>query len=460
MTTLLNEILDNTVAKSNGNGNGNGTKAARLRYTDEQRSDLQRAQEQEALARAQGIVLPPPVYALGTPASGERLQVMRRAWEKLPLLSEISGEFAAQIAAEKRTEKTTDLRDLRLTPDGRLARTGSSAAGLALDRRALSHLAEHLGDLAPDGAGGYWATQPAAARANEVNRCLQSWPRGVERPLQLLVRQLGGEWSAYNIATPSYTPYYPDKIVADLAAAVDSIPDLRQARADLLYDGTRTRVQLINFTDISVDRGVAGEVFKTALEISTRDDRGGGLSVRLKLWRNLCLNFIILGTGEAILAKLRHIGDVALLRAALVAALEKGAPMLAAWLKVFSDARRVELPSAFEPVDALSVLAAAREGMKPAQARIAVPGVSPAGMLGRLQAAYNREPEPTVAGLANAVSRAAHESALPTIWASESLEEQAGRLLADPQSLIAQIMATVKETTLTDLILADAARAS
>jgi hypothetical protein len=453
-TTTLDTVLSNTIKSNGSNGNGK----ARLRYTDEQRSDLQRAQEQEALARAQGIVLPPPVYALGTPASGGRLNVMRQEWQRLPLLAEISGEFAAQIGAERRTEKACDLRDLRVTPDGLLARKGSSAAGLQLDKRALCHLAEHLGDLAPDGAGGYWSTAPAEARAVEINRCLASWPAGVDRPLQLLVRQIGGSWGTYCIATPSYTPYYPDKVVADLSRAAEGIADLDGARCDLLYDGTRTRVQLINFTDISLDRGVAGEVFKAALEISTRDDRGGGLAVRLKLWRNLCLNFIIIGTGAAGIAKIRHTGDLSELRAALIAALAKGAPMLAAWLKVFSDARAVDLTVA--PVDALSVLAAARDGMKTADALVAVPGVAPAAMLGRLQAAYDREPEPTIAGLANAVSRAAHESRLPTIWSSELLEEQAGHLLDDPDSLLSRIVATTKETLLTDLILADAALAA
>lgn len=99
----------------------------------------------------------------------------------------------------------------------------------------------------------------------------------------------------------------------------------------------------------------------------------------------------------------------------------------AAWRRS-SDSHPVdEHGKAISVEEAVVRLCAARATAKH---RLNVPGVPDEQLAGRIMTSWQAEPDDTIQGLVNAVTRAAHEwQWKPSSWAEDDLEEQAGQLL-------------------------------
>jgi hypothetical protein len=171
---------------------------------------------------------------------------------------------------------------------------------------------------------------------------------------------------------------------------------------------------------------VAGEVFQAALSFIISDDKMSSIKAFAEAFRNLCLNLILIDTASQGLMSRRHVGDIADITTELWAAAEKGVSKIQPFLAMWSRGREIEIADMSETV---SILAGARDGKK-AGAFIQVPHVSPDRMVDSLIQAHNQEPENNLTGLANAMTRASHETAWPDpVLASDHLQRQAGELL-------------------------------
>lgn len=113
----------------------------------------------------------------------------------------------------------------------------------------------------------------------------------------------GDEREVFAVVGPRYTPHDIDQVAAQVSAAVP-----HDARADVLYDGYRARMNVLFHSDIRPDRCVAGEIFKAGILVTTADEGSGAIRISPEVWRNLCRNLIILDYARVPVATRRPSG--------------------------------------------------------------------------------------------------------------------------------------------------------
>ena len=179
--------------------------------------------------------------------------------------------------------------------DGRLELEGQS---VTLERAAFMQLAQ-LGGF---GLGARYLAERCdpALRAINVNRHFQG--QG-QRMVSLRMRQPAqGIPQIYAAVTPSYTVVDTDRVLETMT------PALRDAHTELCYDGQGVRGSALWMPDSIVDLA-AGDVFKTGVRIETDDTGRGRIRIAGVVWRNRCLNLIILGVGSVETCSAVHRGD-------------------------------------------------------------------------------------------------------------------------------------------------------
>ncbi len=279
-----------------------------------------RAESQEDLARDAGFAPKPPVYSTGTRVVklGEtNARKMQMDHDAKPPAKDVAEALVAAVRAEDRHDlKPEVVSQLRMDNEGRivlpsLQETREIAKGprYAMSETAFSSLFSRLPCRS---ATGYLSDCPTRLRAVNFNH----WATELgereksgkpEDRTEVVLRTRRDEKGrhAFAAVTSTYTSFDGDKIGQALALAFPA-----DARGSLDYDGQRMRIEGLWRTDVAPGEFVAGEFFKAGVIIRASDTGDGSIRVQSVLWRNLCLNLIILDKSIGVDIRIRHVGDV------------------------------------------------------------------------------------------------------------------------------------------------------
>jgi hypothetical protein len=367
-----------------------------------------RVAEQEAMANESGFRLPPPLFTAGTRVlalGDQNFKTERRRVEDLPRFDEAAGAVIDAVRAENREDLNVRLRDVSMSSDGRFA-------GLPMTEPSFRQLCGRIGT----GYGAaYLSGVPSPRRADNVNADITE--RGQKVDAKLRTRQgEDGEREIFAVLSQKYATVDADQILRR------STPPLMDARGEITYDGERLRATALWMPDHIVDLS-AGDVFKAGVRITSDDTGGGAIKVEGVLFRNRCLNLIIIGEARQASLNQIHLGNRDVIAAQIRPAVERARAMVAPFLAAWGLARTVEVADPMEALRALvygGPLAPDRLNQRE-------------GALAALRAAFDVEPGRTRADLANAITRAAHESDDLVQSYRDQMERYASRLIMAPR---------------------------
>jgi hypothetical protein len=341
------------------------------------------------------------------PVGDRNFRTERVRVESLPPFRGAAAAVAANVRAERRRDVHVRLRDLAMDDLGQLLVAGEPHA---LDVGAFHQLAYHAGF----GMGARYLAErcDGPLRATNVNAQLRA---GSNRTVTLRTRDgEDGRRVAFATVTPAYAPVDTDRV---LDAA---LPALADARAEITYDGTGARATALWMPDAVVDLA-AGDVFKAGVRIETDDTGRGRVRVSAVVFRNRCLNLIIIGESSVETVSAVHKGDPDAILKRVADGVEAARESVADFLDAWGHARTVM-------VDPLVLIRKIVEERK----------LVPRGerdrdaVFGALLSAFHKEPGDTLADVSNAFSRSAHENPLWGMDFREELERQAARMVLLP----------------------------
>ena len=241
-----------------------------------------RSQVDRDAAKEAGFSPANPVYRQGSRATGMRQ--FREAFDKLPLAQSAALALEKTVADEHRKDETVTQIALRMDNQGRLA-IGARRMPFG-SRRAFGSLVARLG--MPAGAATYLPAVEPTTRAMNVNRWTTGPLTAAEdarkeactvlnekfEPETVVIRtrdNANKDREVYGLVSEGYGDFDADKIAEAIRLAVPT-----NARATVAYDGTRTKFDVVFFSNIVPEDAVAGEFFQAAVQIRT-DDTGGWL---------------------------------------------------------------------------------------------------------------------------------------------------------------------------------------
>ena len=383
-----------------------------------------RSLQMEEAAKKAGFSPAPPLFAVGTPVNKwgqDNFLRERQKWEDLPLVEEACAAIAEAIEDEQREDLELPLKDVSLIKNGGwLLDTPDEIFNV--ERRGLAGL---FGRLNP---GGCTLSTRNITFVEDMPACEQQLVDLVNKAIEesgdagvtLRIRDGSERRQVFAAVSSTYGAVDHSTVWKDMALELEG----QGARAEGLYDPSSTRASLAVtwVPELQPEEVVAGEFFRAGVRLGNRDDGTGSFSVKQQLWRNLCLNLIIIHKGE-IKTSVKHVGDKVDLRVkeAVKAALDNMAPIVGAW----TDARRSSIEDlvdqyaidgVFERLVAYDII------NKPT-------GIKRDDFVDALLTAWMEEPDYNRAGIANAVSRVAHEADWGNIWVTEDLERNAGKIL-------------------------------
>jgi hypothetical protein len=414
-----------------------------------------RAIADEKLAVDAGFTIAPPIYAIGSQVNEwgvENFKASRNDFDAMATVDEACGNLIDTVAAEGRRDEVVSLPNMVMLNDGQLHTRGNGT--YPLSRRAFQGL---CGFATPGGAG-YLADCEPLLRAHNLNHWFAKGQREDKRATKAALK----EWNAacdvakrsglttmppkpdltiidkevtfrtrgpesdrelYSVVGPRYGEHDIDKIAQQI---IDGCPP--DARCDVTYDGYKARVNVLFHTDINPANAVAGEIFKAGALITTADDGTGSIKISAQLFRNLCLNLIIIDNARDLVASRRHFGqgiaeDVA---NGIEAAMAKVESFMVKWNKASVE----NILDTYGVQDIDKVLRALVFNKV-----VHVPGIRKREMYKRLRRAW--EVECSLDGaqmysrttIVNAITRAAHTEEWKMWTTAEDLERTAGRLV-------------------------------
>lgn len=402
-----------------------------------------RAVADAAAALENGFQLAPPIYSIGTAVNELGVENARRSQlehEAKPLIQEACEALRDKVHAEQRQDLPVLLvGDMRMDKTGRLVLPGGhpvfGGARVPLTRRGFNGL---FARFPCTNASAYLADCPVKLRAVNFNH----WAEHVQRTEQsaevvVRTRLIGGARTGFAAVSPKYTPYDADSIAEALALAFPS-----DARGAIDYTGDRLRVEGLWHTDIAPEDFVAGEIFKAGVIVRSDDTGGGSIRVSSVVWRNLCLNLIILDKAIGVDERIRHTGNVRQLAAKFRAAFSRALQSVDVFRRAWSAARHEEGRALIEAVQGTT-----RENITSLPVEDVLPGIF-AGVVKRdlvpvrgrvenvvpkLLEMHSLEPARdqygvSRASIANAFTRYAHEVEVSP-FAADAIREGAGGLL-------------------------------
>jgi hypothetical protein len=365
-----------------------------------------------AAAKAAGFSPAPALYTEGTLVNTTghgNYNASRQDVDALPKARTALRGLEQRIKSEGRADRTLAARALSLGNDGTLSRGGPR---LALTERALKSLCSFV---TPGGAA-YLSACPPDLRATNVNHWLQA--QEAERELTVRLRKGGAGPECFAVVGPRYAAFDGDRVAAEVAAA---LPD--DARADVTYDGYKMRANILWHSNVDTSDVAAGEIFKAGILVRSSDDGSGSIKVDSMVWRNLCLNLIIVDRAEQSHMRRRHVGSQSSIGDAIRTGMAEAMQAMRHFRTQWGYARTVDVAEKFNarPQDVF--------GSWIDDELVAAPG-GRALVLDRLMTAWRKEPGERATDYVNAVTRAAHEATWASPWVADDLQQQAGKLLA------------------------------
>jgi hypothetical protein len=417
----------------------------------------ERATEDEAIAEANGFAVAPPIYEIGSLVNQwgvDNFRASRNEFEAMPTVEDACGKLIAEVTNEHRVDIKVPLTELRMNPEGTLTRgTGN---GMKLDDRAINGVgsqvtpggAAYLRKCPPDLRAvnfNHWAesrgtredvrASRAAQSAWEARGCKGAQPSPVVVPREVNMRTRmqhtpdgSRERVCYSIVSPKYAVHDIDTI-AEQVMRSQAIP--ADARASVTYDGFKSRIDVLFHSNVQPEKVVAGEIFKAGIMLKTADDGSGSIQIAAQVFRNLCLNLIIIDHCKQSVVRQRHLGaDIGL-------AVEKGIAQAMTKVAAFADKwSEATLENVLDKYGVADIEAVMR-GLVFNKV-VSAPGCDQGAMFTRLMDAYEAEvalaPEQRYSRsiIVNSVTRAAHANTWSKWEAVEELETTGGQLLYQP----------------------------
>lgn len=402
-----------------------------------------RAEEDEAAAVAAGWSLKPPVYAIGSKVNSTgvaNFRASRQEHDSKASVEEACGKLIDLVEKEDRKDLVCKVPSLKMLDDGRITRGG---AALAVSERAITG----VGVMVTPGGASYLRSCPPALRATNFNHwakegwrvdqratdaLVEAWQDGgqrgdkpapvmVEKELTLRTRfnHTSGKREAWSFVGPRYEAHDINNI-AEQIMRHEAIPG--DAKCDIVYDGYRARIDVLFHTDIQPELAVAGEIFKAGIMVKTADDGSGSIQISAQVFRNLCLNLIIIDHAKDLVTRRRHFGQ------GIEADIATGIQTAMGKVKYFADKwSEATLENVIERYGASNVEDVLR-GLVHNKV-VHVSGVKPDEMFERLMRAYQAEPGYGKDAIVNAVTRCAHSETWGKWTDVEDLERKGGELL-------------------------------
>ncbi len=436
-------------------------------------ADIARARSDAKLALVGGFNLPPTVVPFGTKVVQEgidRYNESRTTWEHTPAGDDALRDFRNIVVDERRKSLIGRANILTVMPDGVSIGVGP---GVPVHTALLTeHAAKQLCNfeqtvprpdgekrrgkdappstlqrLIPPGAYTYlWhsMTRPEE-RADELNKHLHRahYPGevadirgGLAGPaVQLRNRNTadGAGREVFAVVGPKWNVEADGDKVAELLLAPREDGSLlipAGARGQIKYDRTSTRWSMDLLWHSALEDGespVAGELFKGGVRIQSADNGSQGIEVKSLLWRNLCLNFGIIGVAAQEQATRHNRRELARW---LSEAIETAFAQIKGFTDKWGEAYKTKLLGRDwdSPSDAFEALVKHRYLVVPPGS-----GLSKEDYVNRLVTNYHAEEARSpkgyfcVADAYNAVSRA-HTNSWASPFCVQHEEEQAGAL--------------------------------
>lgn len=375
-----------------------------------------RIEADEAAARVAGFAPKPPLYAAGTPvnATGEHnYKVSRRKFEDLPSATMALKKLQNEIEQENRQDVFLPWNSLRFAPTMGI----QLPMGFVLPTEEVAQRQSSSKIFPSQRAWGFLVTLPPDFRAQILNDGChrKQWSGGGSARVR--ARSIRQQDQAYAIVSEEYAPLETDGLAQMVSKS--SPPD---AKGSVLYDGQRATMEALWHAPAALEGLAAGDFFKAGLRFTTADDGTSSIRAEAVLWRNLCLNLIIIDESIVRLGRVVHKGNLSATTDAVLQQVKAGLLAIGhfrdKWIKAEAD----EILKGTDPETVIGRLV--HRGL------VSVPGYSADELGRRLLTAYHEEPGYSRTSIVNAISRAAHSHDWSNIWAVESLERQASKVVA------------------------------
>ena len=394
----------------------------------------ERSLADEAGALKAGFSPAQPLFSVGTMViqSGvNNFRISRDKFENRPMIGPACDSLIEKVSAEVREDIKAVVPTLYMTPNGLL---DAPLGTFSMTERAF----EGLCGFATPGGGSYLShlgkdVKGLELRANNLNYWLpkaqkldkvasKKSDKEVVKDKEVTLRTRVNDKQVREVfATvgPRYAKHDVDAIMGQLKSC-KAIPS--DARVSVVYDGFKATVDVLFHSNIQPENCVAGEFFMAGIRITTADDGTGAIKIKSLVFRNLCLNLIVIDVDEVLTLKKRHVGKG--IHAAVEAGIEDAYRRVEFFAKKWSDARLENVLERYGKTSPQEVF----EGLV-ANGLVNIPGVSDEEMTQRLMTAWASEGGYSKADFVNAVTKAAHTSSWTNYQDSETLEETGGNLL-------------------------------
>jgi len=334
---------------------------------------------------------------------------------KLPSLADACSDLIDQIDSENRRIGHIRLSDCRIDSEGSL-RSSSS-----MDNQPIALLEQGFRGLcqrAPKDV-------PKGLRSN-VNSWLgrKSGKANVAK-LRILDHAEKGP-AAFATISGRYVEFDGD-LIAELVAR--TLPSDCRGSVKYQGDGGRWQITAELARPFCAGTDRASEIHRIALKFRGSDNGTRGVSTSLDAIRQICSNGIKI-SDRALLKRVRHVGDPLRIVEQITGALQLANEAT----ESFGRRWGLALDNRFTCSETGVFLTANEAIERLVATTINVPHIKPADLTERLLDAHKAEPDPSVAGVLNSITRAAHEGAndWKSVWHQEDLEEMAGDLLYQP----------------------------
>jgi hypothetical protein len=404
-----------------------------------------RAEEDEAAAVAAGWSLAPPVYAIGSSVNSTgvaNFRASRQEHDDKPSVAEACMTLIDLVEKEDRKDLVVKVPTLSMLVDGRITRGGGP---LVVSERAITGVGTHI---TPGGASylrscppelrsinfNHWSKEGWREDTRATAQAFETWeesgrrgpqpgPVMVEKEVTLRTRlnHSSNKREAWSFVGPKYGAHDIDAI-AEQVMNSEAIPG--DAKCDIVYDGYKARIDVLFHTDIQPEKAVAGEIFKAGIMLKTADDGSGSIQISAQMFRNLCLNLIIIDHAKELVTRRRHIGA----NMGIAESVAEGIATAMSKVQHFADKwSEATLENVLERYGVHDVEAVLR-GLVYNKV-VHVSGVKPNEMYDRLLRAYQAEPGYGKDAIVNAVTRCAHSETWSRWTDVEDLERKGGELL-------------------------------
>lgn len=368
-----------------------------------------------------GFAPPKPWFALGTTlaASGERnYQRSRKDWEKMASIPHAAKMLAQTVENENRRDIDCRASDVTMLDDGRLV-VGPDY--LAVEQDAVQPLIQRLG--IPYGAAYLSACDPEL-RAHNVN----AWTakdEAADKKIKLRTRNGAQPRSVFAAVGPQYAAADLDTI-AEIAGRI--LPG--EAKGEVTYDGRKGSLTALWHAPIDFPTTV-GDYYKAGVRVKSGDTGQDSISVSAVLFRAVCRNLTTV-SAEVELFRRVHRGNI---MQGLEEQMASAAAQALAKLGAFRDS--------WIGAD-LAIIQGTCIGaidLEPAIVRLVereiIPAVvDPEELVRQIRSAFWKEPQPTVKGIADAVTRAAHEGSWRSPWVTEQLQDAGGSIIRGHETIL------------------------